>query len=136
MTSGEGGAATLNANLTLNGVLTLNVALTMGSTLTLNSGITLANTGYVHISDITKNTEITLFSSVDSVTYGAASTALTSTEVDAHDVFGNLNTGDFTIRFVGGDVILKANNNVPEPTTATLSLLALMGLAARRRRKS
>lgn len=136
VTSSADNAATLNANLTLNGVLTLNGALTMGSDLTLGSGSTLANTGYAHISDITKDTEITLFSSVDSVTYGAASTTLTSAEVDAHDVFGNLNTGDFTIRFESGNVILKASTNVPEPTTATLSLLALMGLAARRRRKA
>ncbi len=135
VTSSSDKAATLNANLTLNGVLTLNGALTMGSELTLGSGSTLANTGYAHISDITKDTEITLFSSVDKVTYGT--TELTAgSSVDAHNVFGNLNTGDFTIRFDNGDVILKANNNVPEPTTATLSLLALMGLAARRRRKA
>ena len=131
------GDSTLYANLELNanGTLQLDSALAMGSTLTLNSGITLANTGYAHISDITKNTEITLFSSVNKVTYGT--TELTAgSSVDAHNVFGNLNTGDFTIRFDNGDVILKANNNVPEPTTATLSLLALMGLAARRRRKA
>lgn len=132
----DGSGATLNANLVLSGSLTLGSALTMGSTLTLGSGITLTATDYVHINNITKDTEITLFSSVDSVTYGTGSTSLTSTEVDASNVFSHLNTGDFTIRFDNGDVILKANNNVPEPTTATLSLLALMGLAARRRRKA
>ena len=36
----------------------------------------------------------------------------------------------------GGEKVLMYNvNRIPEPTTATLSLLALMGLAARRRRK-
>ena len=30
---------------------------------------------------------------------------------------------------------VRANHSIPEPTTATFSLLALAGLAARRRRK-
>ena len=32
-------------------------------------------------------------------------------------------------------ITVTGNLNIPEPTTATLSLLALVGLAARRRRK-
>ena len=39
-------------------------------------------------------------------------------------------TGTFTVAFVGSEYI-----HVPEPATGTLSLLALAGLAARRRRK-
>ena len=36
---------------------------------------------------------------------------------------------------VGSAYTVTGNLNIPEPTTATLSLLALVGLAARRRRK-
>lgn len=42
-----------------------------------------------------------------------------------------LNPGTITIETPDAPV----NPSVPEPTTATLSLLALAGLAARRRRK-
>ena len=138
------GDSTLYANLELkaNGTLQLDSALAMGSTLTLNSGITLANTGYVHISDIAKNTPITLFSSVNGVTYydidNQAQTLADGDSIDAGLVFGNINQNnrDFDLKFSGGNVLLVANNDVPETTTATLSLLALMGLAARRRRKA
>ena len=37
--------------------------------------------------------------------------------------------------YTAGGLIPESNENVPEPTTATLSLLALAGLAARRRRR-
>lgn len=40
-----------------------------------------------------------------------------------------------SIVFFRDDVAQEIESNVPEPTTATLSLLALCGLAARRRRK-
>ena len=44
--------------------------------------------------------------------------------------------GDFNIVFSDTDAFgLQKFSSVPEPTTGTLSLLALMALAARRRRK-
>ncbi|MGN0873823.1 MAG: PEP-CTERM sorting domain-containing protein, partial [Akkermansia sp.] len=55
--------------------------------------------------------------------------------VDASEIFGNVDPGFFKLNYDGSNVILTASTNVPEPTTATLSLLALMGLAARRRRR-
>lgn len=49
----------------------------------------------------------------------------------------DLSAGDyrFVATYDGGIGIQYWDNNVPEPTTATLSLLALAGLAARRRRR-
>ncbi|MGN1308731.1 MAG: PEP-CTERM sorting domain-containing protein, partial [Akkermansia sp.] len=61
--------------------------------------------------------------------------ALTTDGIDASKVFSNVASGDFTLKFDNNIVSLVAQRDVPEPTTATLSLLALMGLAARRRRR-
>ena len=137
------GNSTVNANLVLDGSsLTLNNALAMGSALTLND-ITLSGdllSGY-----IAKNSVITLFTGVDSLTLGdapASGDAITlGSNVDASDYFTNLGQGDFLLTYTGGAagsngiVALVAQRDIPEPTTATLSLLALMGLAARRRRR-
>lgn len=137
----------------------LNMAAAIGGaatgTLTLGSatgtGLEL-NLSYIPV--MTTNDTLTLFTGVDRVLYyeiisagtgeteAAAVTlsdptpiALTETAVDASNVFNNVDSGYFTVKFVGNNVILTASSNVPEPTTATLSLLALMGLAARRRRR-
>ena len=137
------GNSTVNANLVLDGSsLTLNNALAMGSALTLND-ITLSGdllSGY-----IAENSTITLFTGVDSLTLGSATykaAELTGVkQVNAEDVFINLGDDDFMLTYAaaadgnGGIVALVAQRDVPEPTTATLSLLALMGLAARRRRR-
>ena len=137
------GNSTVNANLVLDGSsLTLNNALAMGSALTLND-ITLSGdllSGY-----IAKNSVITLFTGVDSLTLGTASASAAEitvgSNVDASDYFTNLGQGDFLLTYTGGAagsngiVALVAQRDIPEPTTATLSLLALMGLAARRRRR-
>ena len=42
---------------------------------------------------------------------------------------------EYALALVGTQKYQLVANIVPEPTTATLSLLALVGLAARRRRK-
>ncbi|MGN0810231.1 MAG: beta strand repeat-containing protein [Akkermansia muciniphila] len=125
-------------------VCTLSGALTLGSGLTL----TLENLGTFEAGD-----EITLFSGVSGVTYTPQSTdetevamlsgdttkPLGATGVDASQIFSNVDSGYFKLTYSGADnggiVALVAQRAVPEPTTATLSLLALMGLAARRRRR-
>lgn len=137
----------------------LNMAAAFGGaasgTLTLGSatgtGIEL-NLSYIPV--MTTNDTLTLFSGVERVLYyeiisagtgeteasavtlsDTAPSTLTADAVDASKVFNNVDSGFFTVKFVGNNVILTASSNVPEPTTATLSLLALMGLAARRRRR-
>ncbi|MCI6981091.1 MAG: PEP-CTERM sorting domain-containing protein [Akkermansia muciniphila] len=122
-------------------VCTLSGTLTLGSELTL----TLENLGILK-----EGQSLTLFSGVTSLTFtqpnesgvGTATTAtddITTGEIDASTVFSGLGEDDFWLTYTGsadgGIVALVAQRDVPEPTTATLSLLALMGLAARRRRR-
>lgn len=72
------------------------------------------------VTDTTKFDELTLFSN-----YGDDSDITESTQIIVKG-----SDGSTSIRTVG-----NINSVVPEPTTATLSLLALAALAARRRRK-
>ena len=53
--------------------------------------------------------------------------------VDASTVFTGMTAGTYNLVFANGNVSI-ASAAIPEPTTATLSLLALAGLCARRRR--
>lgn len=135
-----GSDATLNANLTVS-YAKLNFSgepLVMGSTLTLFADGTSELLG-IDLSTVTA-TGLTLFTGVDGFSTGFDSASANAVTIDdAHDIFGNLTAGAYSLKYTGGtngDVLLIANNPTPEPTTATLSLLALMGLAARRRRKA
>ncbi len=69
---------------------------------------------------------------------GVSSTGWTDSQVTLD--FGNGSTGLYNLTLSEGNVLATAvpttgGDAVPEPTTATLSLLALAGLCARRRRK-
>ncbi len=116
-------------------ICTLTGSLTLGSNVELH----LLNLGMLE-----KGKSITLFTGVTGFTYSGATSVATLSDddvstgtvnVDASEIFGNVDRGFFTLNYDGNNVILTASSNVPEPTTATLSLLALMGLAARRRRR-
>lgn len=130
-----GSGATLNTNLSLwNAKLTFqDGALAMGSSLTLIPDG--SNELYINIGTMKAGESLTLFTGVNQ--FQASADAATIDE--ASKVFGNLTAGDFKLTYSGADnggiVALVAQRDVPEPTTATLSLLALMGLAARRRRR-
>ena len=130
-----GSGATLNTNLSLwNAKLTFqDGALAMGSSLTLFPDG--SSELYINIGTMEAGDSLTLFTGVDQ--FQASADAATIDE--ASKVFGNLTAGDFKLTYSGADhggiVALVAQRAVPEPTTATLSLLALMGLAARRRRR-
>ena len=128
----------LNANLVLNGAnLTLNGSLTMGSSLTLNN-VNLVNWNTL-VGNQTGNS-IVLFTSVDELTLGDTTykaTELTeAVQVGAGTVFSNQGASAYNLSFGHDGVVSLMTQDTPEPTTATLSLLALMALAARRRRKA
>lgn len=116
---------TLNHALDLdNHKLTLG-ALTLSGSLIADLDATLENTGFV-----------TLFTGVSELLVGNVATASTEfTPIAAETVFTNLSEGAYLLNLENGAVKLTAAPAIPEPTTATLSLLALAGLAARRRRK-
>lgn len=154
-----GGTATLNAGLVMETGSTLDVTgtngagLAMGSPMTLNTGMTLE--GYSSDWATWKDgTTYVLFTGVDSLNIGsgAQTAAIDYTQwVDAKDYFTNLgeanryflcytganasNGGVAQYTFNGSNVGTVYIMVMPEPTTGTLSLLALAALAARRRRK-
>ena len=136
LTAGTG--ATLNANLELSSgaTVTLANALTMGSTLTLNEGMTLSGALVSTIKGMSDDGTVDLFTGVDTLYLGnstTASGALDATSgVNLDTYFAFEGASKYYLGYSGGNVFAGV---IPEPTTATLSLLALAGLAARRRRK-
>ena len=136
----EGEGATVNANLNLTNTtdLTLNAALTLGCTVNLgDGGITLSG-DLLDNFDLTTEGSVTLFNDVEGVTVNG--TAYTE-PVAASIVFSNTalvdtDTLQYTVSYnADNTVTLNVTTIVPEPATATLSLLALAALASRRRRK-
>ena len=132
-----GSGAGLNANLTLESGSTLSVAaggLAMGSTLALKTDITL---DAATLERICSNEYTTLFTGVDALSLNGTRYDTISVEerVLAAPYFSNLNNDNFVLTYSGGETGIFGIAMIPEPTTATLSLLALLGLAARRRRK-
>ncbi|MCQ2365585.1 MAG: hypothetical protein MJ056_00275 [Akkermansia sp.] len=152
--------ATLNANLVMESGSTLDVrgtggaGLLMGSEVTLSKGMTLSD----YSSDWASweiGTTYTLFTGVDGLDIGNGVTTGTmdyTQWVDAKEYFDNIKESNRYFLCYGGapdqnaQGVLTAVNDgsnvgmvyimtMPEPTTSTLSLLALAALAARRRRK-
>ncbi len=140
------GNATLNANLVMADGATLNVqngGITMGSTVSLGTNEKFVLTGATVNDGVLEN--YVLFTGVDALTLNG--TAVTKMGwYDATDILGSTGTitangsvldtvnHSYVIGYWNGTVSL-AESTVPEPATATLSLLALAALAARRKRK-
>lgn len=142
-TADFGSGAQLNANLTLATGAVLNVAdggLAMGSTLTLQEGVLLGDSTLARVQSLRVGEFTTLFSGVDGLTLGNTEYTTISTEdsILASPYFSNL-SNNYVLSYTGTDngslIITMISAAVPEPTTTTLSLLALSALAARRRRK-
>ncbi len=138
-----GPRATLNANLDLRGgvTLTLDGALQMGSGLTLHSGMTLAGSKLAELGALTFGSTVDLFTGVDTLvledrgSYTMGTDTLGEADaIDLHNYFSNVQAGSYYLGYSDAGVVY-AGRLVPEPATATLSLLALAGLCARRRRK-
>ena len=146
--------AKLNANLVMESGSTLDVSATggagllMGSSVTLNPGVTLSAGDMAAITALGFMDQYTLFTGVDAFSYDGTAPASTpialdsETWVKASELFSNSEfTGgkDYYVFYSG----VQNGSNVgavyvmllPEPTTGTLSLLALAALAARRRRR-
>ncbi len=139
-----GAGAVLNANLTLAAGATLEVGvggLNMGSTLTLNQGLTLGSDTLSRVQGLSVGESTTLFRGVDGLKLADTSYTSITTEdsILASPWFTNLTGDQYALTYTGTDngslSITMMSAAVPEPTTATLSLLALAALAARRRRK-
>lgn len=139
-----GNEATLNGNLKLADKTTLNLssALTMGGTLTLGSEMLLDGALLTSVSGLTAGGKVDLFKNVTGLLLNEATTYNTSATADAlaegqvalNTYFTNVQNADIYLAYNGTNVYAGILS-IPEPATATLSLLALAGLAARRRRK-
>lgn len=158
------GTATLNTSLTLAEGATLEMtgldagAVTLRGALNLQTGLTLSGTVLEAIQNLKVGESCTLFTGVeglnlqqtitlfnmrslaeqteDAVTYEPF---MGDSQVAAADYFSNLNGNSGLVLDYNsstGAVSITYAAAVPEPATATLSLLALAGLCARRRRKS
>lgn len=130
LTAGKG--ATLNANIVLGAGSTLRLedCLTMGSTVSLTSGMTIDLSEEL-LALMYRWEPIEIFSSVDALTIDGntiAPDSITQVSFNVDNRLQNFNVGYSNV----GTVSLRL---IPEPTTSTLSLLALAALVARRRRK-
>lgn len=118
-----------------------NTALTLGDNVTL----TLAEGSVLDVTELTVGTGLNLvitlskeaFATLDNTTFDIFS--VQEGEVDLTGANVSFTDGEQTktgtITAEGGSITVTDSYVVPEPTTATLSLLALAALAARRRRK-
>lgn len=157
-----GSGITINANLVLENstVLDMGGTITLHGALNLQTGLTLDGTVLEEVMGLEKDQSCILFTGVtqlnvqqleQSVTLFAMRSLAEQTEdmvsydplmddiqVAACDYFSNLayNRGlVLSYNSTDGTVSITNTQAVPEPATATLSLLALTALAARRRRK-
>ena len=75
------------------------------------------------------------FTAAEGVTYSSSASVAYTEPVDFNDVFSveGVDAGMYELTFSDG-TLWASQMNIPEPATATLSLLALAGLCARRRR--
>ena len=125
------------SSLDIDGAITINGGLTLGLGLTL-SGDILAD-----IRNLQAGQSLTLVSGLESLAVQTQelmrsveyATVQSGQELVAADHFSNLQgVGNLVLVYDETAGTVKITQTVPEPTTATLSLLALVALASRRRR--
>ena len=138
----DGAQNTMEANLIL--CDHAHLALKEGALLTMGCNVTIGSGTDLMLEGLVSETPVAMFADVEALTLGSGSTAATITENGWYDAYGTLATvngftvtqpGKYEIGYHDGVVSLRVHGAVPEPATATLSLLALAALAARRKRK-
>lgn len=143
-----GSGAKLNANLTLASGSTLSVAeggVALGSSLSLQQGLTLDDATLARVGGLSVGESHVLFTGVDSLRLATSETEYqevsdADSSILASTYFKNIGsnyqlTYTMSENAADGGTLSITVAAVPEPTTTTLSLLALAALIARRRRK-
>lgn len=143
-----GTGAKLNANLTLASGSELGVAeggVLLGSTLTLQQGLTLDESTMKRVSSLSVGESQVLFTGVDTLRLATSATEYkelsgTDSSLLASTYFHELSSAyqlTYTVSedYANGGTLSLTLAAIPEPTTTTLSLLALSALVMRRRRK-
>lgn len=143
------GGSTLNGGLDLTGTQTLTVNRTGEGPITLGGGLILPAGGGISLTgdilgalaSLGTGKSLELFTGVTSLTLGSDTyqhgtelAATADTDLTNYFNIANVEAGSYMLGYTGGGVVY-IQSNIPEPATATLSLLALAALAARRRRK-
>ena len=144
LTLGAGTALTLNGYgdnaATINGTLTLGTGMQVSGLEQLLNDLAAQEAG----ADGLKSLKLFNVTTVDfgtvEATLAMAADALEEEQpliagYDASKYFSSLDVGAYALIFQNSALYLQTTAPIPEPTTATLSLLALTALAARRRRK-
>ncbi len=144
LTLGAGTALTLNGYgdnaATINGTLTLGTGMQVSGLEQLLNDLAAQEAG----TDGLKSLKLFNVTEVDfgtvEATLAMAADALVEEQpliagYDASNYFSTLSVGEYALVFQNSALYIQATAPIPEPTTATLSLLALTALAARRRRK-
>ena len=141
----KGANGRLNANVVMETGSTLDASATggngiaLGSSLTIQGDLHLSDADFAAVAGLGYGQSYILFNGVDSLTLDQTYTEAITPEMqkDASDWFHDMEAEKYYVVYNGSNVgqvaIFCAT---PEPTTSTLSLLALAALAARRRRKS
>lgn len=143
------GGSTLNGGLDLTSTQTLTVNRTGEGPITLEGGLILPAGGGITLSgdilgalaSLGTGKSLELFTGVTSLTLGSDTyqlgselAATAATDLTNYFNITNVEAGSYMLGYTGGGAVY-IQSNIPEPATATLSLLALAALAARRRRK-
>ena len=137
------GASTLNASLTLADGATLDMmsldagAVTINGALTLGGQVKMGEHLLAAVEELTcYDPGLVLFTGLTNLVLPVAASELESDRVLASSVFSNVENPDLYVTYhvvdnVGSLMVMS----VPEPTTTSLSLAALVALAMRRRRR-
>lgn len=138
LTASEGSVLNANLKLAQGAKVVSHGALTMGCTVTIAGDLILSvdgNAGAAPVAVFKDVESLTLNGEDVSMGWYDASTVLNSLTINGgSDPITGAGLKDYVIGYWNGTVSV-AHTTVPEPATATLSLLALAAMAARRRRK-
>ena len=134
LSMGKGSSMAANETINLNGTLTLGSGIKLTGSLLTKDALDALGTGE-KLEIFSGITQLN-FMQTDGATRSSSATVAYTETVDFNNVFSveGVDDGMYELTFSNGS-LWASQMNIPEPATTTLSLLALAGLAMRRRRR-